>query len=79
MCDNESFGFALGGLSKIYAIRIMARGNDEFLAFNKMFFHLLSKHVEDAYPAQVFALDGKVFVGWIRSKAERQGVFVDTV
>lgn len=70
MCDNEAFGLALGGLGKIYAIRILGRGNDEFLAFRIKVFHLLSKHVEDADCAEVFAFDADKLIGGNGGKAE---------
>lgn len=70
MCDDEAFGFALGGLSKIYAIRILGCGNDDFLAFSIIIFHLLSKHIEDADHAEVFAFDADESVGGIGGKAE---------
>ena len=79
MCDDEAFGFALGGLSKIYAIRIMGCGNDEFLAFSIKVFHLLSKHIEDADPAKVFTFDADESVGRIGCKAECWNVLIDTV
>ena len=79
MCNNESLGFTLCALSKIYAIRIMARGNDKFTSVSEMVFHLLSQHVENANHAQIFALDGDEFIGWNRGKAEYRVVFINTI
>ena len=79
MCDDEAFGFALGGFSKIYAIRILGSGNNKFLAFSIKVFHFLSKHIKDTDHAQVIALDADKFIGGIGCKAECWNVLIDTV
>ena len=79
MCDNEAFRLSVGGSCKIYAIRILGRRDDEFVAFGKMVFHLLAKHVENADQTHVFTLESDESVGWIGGKAEYGDVFVDTV
>ncbi len=76
MCNDKALGFALGSLSKIYAIRQTGGGNDEFLTFSEMILYLLAKHVEDTDHAQVFALDGDELVGRNRGKAD--GMFSST-
>ena len=79
MGDNKSFRLSVGGPRKINTIRILGRRNDEFVAFGKMVFHLLSKRVVDADQPHVFTLDGDESVGRIGGKAESRDVFVNAV
>lgn len=78
MGDDKTFGFASGGLGEIDSVRIVCRGNDEFLSLGIMVLHLLSRHVENAHHAHVFALDGNGVVGRIGGEAECRDAFAYT-